>query len=265
MTAPAPLVLAAGSVLDAGPEAVIDAAAAAGFAGVGLRISAEHAPADPAALRRRAGDLGVVIYDVEVYRIGGDAPAEPLLDTAAALGAAAVLVVSDVGPARTVEEVGDLAAASRARGLRLGLEYMAWTTPSRPDEAVAVARATGAAVVVDVLHHCRVGAGAAELTAVARSGVLGWVQICDAPGAGPSGGGPDLLITEARHHRLVPGAGDLPLVELLAAVPPGTAISVEVQSDTLLALDPAARAVVLRSAAAAVLTAAAAHRAGRPD
>ncbi len=260
MTAPAPLVLAAGSVLDAGPEALIDAAAAAGFAGVGLRISAEHAPADPAALRRRAGDLGVVIYDVEVYRIGGDAPAEPLLDTAAALGAAAVLVVSDVGPARTVEEVGELAAASRARGLRLGLEYMAWTTPSRPDEAVAVARATGAAVVVDVLHHCRVGAGAAELAAVARSGVLGWVQICDAPGEPRRA-----LVDEARHHRLAPGAGDLPLVELLAAVPPGTAISVEVQSDTLLALDPAARAVVLRSAAAAVLTAAAAHRAGRPD
>jgi sugar phosphate isomerase/epimerase len=254
------LLLAAGSVLDAGPEAVVDAAAAAGFAGVGLRESDHHAGADPAALRRRADDLGIVIHDVEVYRIGARTPAAPLLDAAAELGARAVLVVSDVADlGRTTDEVGELVAAGRQRGLIVGLEYMAWTTPAHPSDAVTVAGQTGCVIVVDVLHHRRVGAGTAELDAVVASGSLGWVQLCDAIGAGPKGEPFDRLVDEARHHRLPPGDGDLPLLELLRRTPAESPISVEVQSDQLLALAPPARATVLHTAATRVLAALASH------
>jgi hypothetical protein len=58
---------------------------------------------------------------------------------------------------------------------------------------------------------------------------------------------------EARHGRLTPGTGILPLRALLARVPAAVTISVEVQSDDLLALSPGERARLLHDAATAVL------------
>lgn len=246
------IVLAAGSVLDADAEAVIGAAAAAGFDGVGLRRSGEHR-GDPAALVRAAGRREVAIHDVEVHRIGPDGPDEraALLDDAVLVGATAVLVVSDlVDRDATVTAVGDLVDAARRRGLVVGLEYMAWTDPSTPADARSVAAATGCRLVVDVLHHTRVGAGPRELAAIVAAGHLGWVQLCDAPR-----GAPDDLVHEARHERLAPGHGSLPLRALLAEVPPDAVISVEVQSDTLAATPVIERARSLLDATRRTLAA----------
>ena len=44
---------------------------------------------------------------------------------------------------------------------------------------------------------------------------------------------PTDLIDEARHHRLPPGDGELPLVELLDALDGDVTFTVEVQSDDL--------------------------------
>jgi sugar phosphate isomerase/epimerase len=60
------------------------------------------------------------------------------------------------------------------------------------------------------------------------------VQLCDAPRTAPDGG-PEALADEARHRRLLPGAGELDLAALIAAVPPYLPFSVEVQSDQLFA------------------------------
>ena len=232
------LTLAAGSLLDVDPLALVVAAAAAGFDGVGVRLT----PAltrDERALGRiaeRALDVGLAIHDVEVHRIGG-APADghddvgPLVDAAARLGARRVLVVSDLGDeAATRNALDEVVGRASARGVTVGLEYMAWTTPSDPAGAVRLATASGATIVVDLLHHVRVGAGRRELTDVVASGRLGWVQFCDAPITSPVGGD---LLDEARHHRRPPGEGELPLAELLAVLPPDVTLSVEVQSDDL--------------------------------
>lgn len=266
------LVLAAGSLLDTDAFGVLDAAAAAGFDGVGLRLSGEHA-ADPARIAASARALGLRIHDVEVHRITADAPRpEALLDAAAAVGAAHVLVVSDLrqtdtdttamadrgARAATIDAVGSLVELAAERGLRIGLEYMAWTEPVEPLDALAVAAATGAVVVVDVLHHTRVGAGPEELRAIAAAGRLGWVQLCDGPTTAPAD-----LLHEARHARLLPGAGGLPLAALVGVVPAGTTISVEVQSDDLLAVPPAERARRLHATTRDVLDAIDAL--GRPD
>ncbi len=256
--------LAAGTMLDTAPEALIEAAAAAGFAGVGLRLSHDHA-LDAAGRRRVAAllaDRGVRLFDAEVHRIddrGSDVG--PLADAAAELGAAHVLVVSDLPDEHlTLDALGTVAERCRAAGTTAALEYMAWTTPNSSARAVAMAEAVGAAVVVDLLHHHRLGEGAAELASVVRSGRLGWVQLCDAPATAPTGGVAGLL-DEARHRRLPPGEGGLPLAELLAVVPAGTTISVEVQSDVLAASHPPAeRAQLLWDAAtAAVAATVAAH------
>ena len=242
--------LAAGSMLDVPAAALVDVAARAGFDSVGLRLSGEHGGDDPGSLRTRAADQGITIHDTEVYRIGHGAP-DPgeLIDRSATVGASALLVVSDL-PDRsaTIDALGEVTERCRRAGLRVGLEYMAWTTPSTPVDAVAIAQQVGCVLVVDLLHHARVGAGTSELDTVVRAGVLGWVQLCDAPASAPAD-----LLHEARHDRFPPGHGDLPLRHLLASVPPAAPISVEVQSDALGKVPPADRARLLHGAARSIL------------
>lgn len=250
-----PLVLAAGSMLDHATSVLIDAAADAGFDGVGVRLSSPvteaHGVADVAATRRHAATRSVSIHDVEVYRVGSSGDPHGLVDRAAALGAGALLVVSDAaGRAETLDGIGRVVETARPYGLRVAVEYMAWTDPATPADAVAVARETGCEVVVDLLHHVRVGAGVRELEAVVASGTLGWVQLCDGPALAPTEGD---LIHEARHGRLLPGAGALPLDELLACIPADVVVSVEVQSTVLGAVPPRERARLLHDAARSVL------------
>jgi len=247
-----PLVLAAGSLLDCGASAMVDAAAAAGFDGVGLRLSGPHAVTDTSALRRRADGLGIYVHDTEVHRIGTDT-ADPamIVGCSVALGATALLVVSDLPDHDdTIHRVAELSEVCARNGLMLGLEYMAWTHPSTPLAAIDVARATGCRLVVDLLHHVRVGAGVDELDAIVASGVLGWVQVCDAPLAPPPDGD---VVHEARHRRLAPGRGELPLLELLERVPDDVVISVEVQSDALAMTAVVERARLLHDAASELL------------
>lgn len=242
-------------MLDVSPDELLDVAAAARFDAIGLRLSGEHALSDVRSFRARSDASGVGVFDAEVHRIGPAAlPPEPLLDRAVAVGAEAVLVVSDdPDRAATEEALHDVVAACRERDLRCGLEYMAWTTPNTTDDAIMMARATGAEVLVDFLHHHRIGAGAGELRAIVDAGVLGWVQLCDAPRTAPVGSKPEALVDEARHRRLPPGSGALPLAELLACLPGDVTISVEVQSDVLARLGADERARRLHDATRSIL------------
>lgn len=253
MTAPSGrLALAAGSVLDVTADSIVRLAADAGFDAVGLRVSDHHAlePRRRRHLAQLAADLGVRVHDVEVHRVGSGTDVGPLLDAAVDLGARYVLVVSDlVDVSATSDAVAAVVERALAAGVDVGLEYMAWTTPSTPTGAIDMAEATGARVVLDLLHHHRVGAGVPELEAVVASDRLGWVQLADAPDASP----PDLL-HEARHGRLLPGIGQLPVTEMLAVLPNDVTVSVEVQSDPLAARwSPAERVALLASAARSVV------------
>jgi sugar phosphate isomerase/epimerase len=224
-------------MLDAHPLVLAEAACAAGFDSIGLRVSHDHA-LDASLLRRlcrRLDELDLRVHDVEVHRIGALGGAvEPLVDIAAELGAQFLLTVSDLRGDGALDATGHhlerIARMCSSSGLTAAIEYMAWTTPASSRDAARLAADVGAVVVVDVLHHTRVGEGPADLAALAASGVLGWLQLCDAPASAPAD-----LLHEARHARLVPGAGELPLADLLAAVPDDTAIAVEVQSDVLAA------------------------------
>jgi sugar phosphate isomerase/epimerase len=249
------LVLAAGSMLDASAAVLVHAAHDAGFAGVGLRLSGDHA-GSPELLDVALRASGIEIHDVEVHRIshdhdGGRDHAALMIERAVSVGAERMLVVSDLADdAATIHELTAIAGSCRDAGIELGVEYMAWTTPACPVAAIRIADASGCSIVVDLLHHVRVGAGTDELDAVAESGLLGWVQLCDAPIAPP-----DDLLHEARHGRLAPGDGELPLADLLAHVPSDAVISVEVQSDDLTSrLPPAERARYLAERARAVLS-----------
>jgi sugar phosphate isomerase/epimerase len=252
-----PLILAAGSALDANPFELAEAAAAAGFDGFGLRLSDQHRLDDPQQFRRQLERLGVGLHDAEVIRLGSRIDPQPLIEAAAAAGAAAVLAVSDTGDRdATVDGVGSLVEQCERLGLVVGLEYMAWTDPTSPEEAIAIAGATGCVVVVDVLHHVRVGADRTRLEAVLASGCFGWLQLCD---AGRRSVETSAFVDEARHRRCAPGDGTLPLGDLLAAFGPSDradlehVVSVEVQSDAMLDIPLARRVVMLHETADRVL------------
>ena len=139
-----------------------------------------------------------------------------------------LLIVSDLDGVAESRPLSVVVPLAEPLGIVPALEYMAWTTPSDPTGAIAAATAAGCVVIVDALHHARVGAGAEDLAAIVAAGVFGWLQLCDAPAAAPHD-----LLHEARHDRLVPGAGALPLTDLIAQLPPGAVVSVEVQSDAM--------------------------------
>jgi sugar phosphate isomerase/epimerase len=232
--------LAAGTVLDATPAQAVTAAARAGFDALGLRLDPmARSTLEQASLRRlrqRMDDAGVALLDIEVVRLQPGDPADrhrPLVEAAATLGARFLLAVSDhadhPATAAALRALCDLAAPY---GVRIALEFMPFSTVRTVAEAVAVVRACGAenaTVVVDALHLFRSGGTPADLRDLAPA--PGYVQLSDA--ALPAPAGTDALAREARHARLLPGDGGLPLVDLLRHVPPGTPLSVEVQSDAL--------------------------------
>lgn len=213
-------------MLDVGPLDLIDVAAATGFDAVGVRLGSTD-PVDPVQLATRARSAGVALHDLEVYRIGTDGRDRcvELLGFAAAAGIPRVLVVSDLREVAATEEELRWACAEASRlGVSVALEYMAWVTPNSSAGAARLARSTGCEVVVDALHHHRLGEDADAIVQLREAGVLGWFQLCDAPAQAPVD-----LIAEARGGRLSPGEGGLPLSDHLEALGSDVAISVEVQ------------------------------------
>jgi sugar phosphate isomerase/epimerase len=245
--------LAAGTVLDAPPAAVLTAAAQAGYDAAGLRIDpASTTVAAAGALRRQAADLGLTLLDLEVVRLRPDRPFDDhlrLLELAHVLGARFLLTVSEhPAHADTVADLARLAAAAKGAPTRIALEFMRFTEVRTLAAALATldeAGADEAVVLVDALHLHRGGEDPEVLVGVDR---IGYLQLCDAPDDS------DDLADEARHHRLAPGAGELPLGHILAHAPAGLPLSVEVQSDDLLArYPPAERAARLLAATRGLL------------
>jgi sugar phosphate isomerase/epimerase len=225
-------------VLGAPQEEAIDAAAEAGFDALGLRFDAPPGDRRLADLAARIAAAGLSVLDVEVARLRPDTPAADLawlVDAAGALDARFLLTVSECEDREwTRRELAALCEAAAPLGVTIGLEHMLFTAVRRLADAHALVEATGrenAAVLVDLLHLSRAGGDVAELLGPEGRRV-GYVQICDGPAVGPTTA--EALRDEARHHRLLPGQGELPVAAFLAAA--GTVpVSVEVQSDELAA------------------------------
>jgi sugar phosphate isomerase/epimerase len=256
MSAGRKLALATLTLLDAAPPDLVDAAAAAGLDGVTVRIGTAY-PGDAPPLetdesvrdatlaRLRATGLGVL--DVEVLRLGPDTDMgalDPILDRAAALGAEHLLVTNDdpddAASARRFAELCELCAP---RGLRPALEFMAFRGTKTVEQAhrvVTAAEHPAGVVLVDALHLARSGGTPADVARVAERDPerFTYTQLCDAPLAAPPDGF-DGLRREGLVGRLLPGDGELPLVDLLRALPPSVAISIEAPVEALRSLpDP---------------------------
>jgi sugar phosphate isomerase/epimerase len=229
------------TALDATPPELVSAAASAGFDAVGIRVwPAAVEPAypmlgDTPMMREtlsRLADTGVLVLDVEVLRLRPDSrhdDALRILDAGARLGARGVLVIcNDPDVARLVERFGAVCAAAAERGMRACLEFMIFSSVKTLTDAIRVLDRTAhpaAAILVDALHMQRAGVTPADVAALPPD-LLPYAQLCDGPFE-PVLPPEEVALTEARTGRLFPGDGEIPLRELVDALPPDAALAVE--------------------------------------
>jgi sugar phosphate isomerase/epimerase len=234
------LSLASGVMPDATPLQMVEAAAAAGFDKVGLWIDlASWSGSTTRSVRAALSSHRLDVLDAEVLWIQ-PGPANPdhlrVIDIAAELGARNVLVVSsDPDYGATLGKYVQLCRYAAPAGLRVALEFGAFTDVGTLDAALAIlrdAQQPNQALLVDALHLQRSGATPADLARVPAAW-FSYAQLCDAPLDGPAASDRVAIREEAIGLRLCPGEGELPLADLLAALPRALPLSVEVRSAAL--------------------------------
>jgi sugar phosphate isomerase/epimerase len=230
------------TVLDAHPLDLVDAAVAGRFDAVGLRI-VPPTPADAIvpvvgneplirALLAKLGDSAIEVLDVESIWVGPDidVPAlRPALEVAHRLGAKHVVTMgNDPDEARLTARFARLCEEGATFGLRIGLEFAAYTHASSIHQAQRIVRNAGqpnGGVLVDALHLWRSGGTPADVARVDSRWLSPYSQLCDARGPRPA---PADLRQEARGGRHDLGTGDVPLAAILDALPADWPIAVEV-------------------------------------
>jgi sugar phosphate isomerase/epimerase len=181
-------------------------------------------------VRRALAETGVALDGVEFFPITAEVDFEvykPSLAIGAELGARrAVGHIFIVEDALAIDRIGHFVDLADSYGLRFTSEFCPMTAGNtslpRAKWLVDQVGREGFAVGVDMLHTVRSGATVADLAALDPR-YFGVVQICDAQGTHQSS---DYI--KDVHNRELPGHGDLPLHELLSAIPAGQPIEIEV-------------------------------------
>lgn len=188
---------------------------------------------DDAALRRRTTeamrDRGIAISLGEgfVVRPGTDIRDSAAdLDTMAELGVPRINTASlDPDLGRSLDQFAVLAEMAAVRGMETTVEFAPSLTTRDLDAALAAVRHVGRPdfrLCVDTMHLVRAGHTAGDLAAVDPA-LIGHVQLSDhtlrQQGA---------TYREDSVDRMAPGDGELPLRDILAALPPDVPIGLEV-------------------------------------
>ena len=224
------------------PPQTVLAAARAGYSHVGLRLLPSMPggfswplASDPILLTEtldRMQETGIRVLDIDIIRLGPESQVdafERMFETAAELGARAVLLVADDPELeRLAENYAALCDLAGPFDLTVDLEFIPYSQV--PDLATALRVLTrvdrlNAGVVIDALHVDRSGTRIADLSTIDPRW-LHYLQLCDAPATRPVG--TTALIHEARSERLLPGEGQLDLAGILQALPADLPISLEV-------------------------------------
>lgn len=241
------------SLLHLDPAELVLVAAAAGFDFVGIRVRPatptevwpSMQPGSPASREtlQALEDTGLRVRDLEFLALGADTGREdwmPALEAGAALGAVTFTVAgADPDHARLGDTLAALVADAAAYGITPALEAISYQAVATVPEALALARAAGAHLMIDPLHVQRGGSTTAQVAEVPGE-LLPVLQLCDGPAAVPvdlevpqplprgmsAAGDPRSL--ESRALRLAPGEGAFDVDGLLRAAPAGTPVSLEV-------------------------------------
>ncbi|MBS7706050.1 sugar phosphate isomerase/epimerase family protein [Chelatococcus asaccharovorans] len=268
------------TMIDVHPLALIEAAAEGGFTHCGIRLVAPR-PGDPlvdvlsepgamAAIGRKLADTGIGLLDIEAIWLGEatDVPAlRPALEAGARLGAGHVLVVgNDPDEARLVDNFQALCEIGAPLGLRIMLEFITYCSVNSLQAAASCIRDVdrpNAGLLIDTLQFFRSGAVPADLASHDPS-LFSYIQLCDGRRQAPAS--LEERRDEARRNRLLPGQGELPVRDLLRALPSGIPLSLEAPTLALRGLDPRIQGRIAGDALRSFLSEA--QRAGplsRPD
>jgi sugar phosphate isomerase/epimerase len=175
-------------------------------------------------------DRGVGISLGEGMVIGPGADVSGLaadLDVMAELGVAQVNTLSfDPDRNRTFDQLATLTAMAAERGIGTIIELAPGLTIGDPATLLAAIEHVGRPdlrLAVDTMHWARSGNGAAELAELGPD-KIGYVQRSDTTLK------PRMksYMEEAMYERMAPGDGELPLAEVLAAVPADVVIGLEI-------------------------------------
>jgi sugar phosphate isomerase/epimerase len=237
------------TVLSLSPPELVDAAAAAGYRYVGVRMTKvtmeePHYPLtyDPALMRATKTHLaatGIEVLDIELARItSGDNPRDFMrfLEAGAELGARHVITqLPDADFSRKTDRFAELCQLARPLGLTIDIEFPSWTETPNLAEATRVIRAAdqpNAGMLIDLLHFARSDSSMTELRELPPEW-FHFAHVCDAPSEVPTTTGG--LIHTARFERLFPGEGGIDTRGILAALPSGIPYALEIPRATLVA------------------------------
>lgn len=207
-------------------------------------------------------DAGIKVAVAEECRIGEDFTLAQLLrrlETSVALGAQRLnLLVTDPEAVRADDNFATFARHVADAGVDIVVEFTPLTAIPDLETAHLWARRHGCRIMLDTLHYERTGGTPDALAAFLRAspGAIGHVQVCD----GPAGRLSDMksYAHEAVRDRAAPGAGAIPLAEILRLIPDDVPLSVEVPSSAVYRneLAPAAHLAAVTAGMRAVLKAA---------
>lgn len=196
---------------------------------------------DPALVRETKAALdkhGVSLSQGEGFLImqGLDmADNEPLFDIMAELGAPMVnTVVVEQDRSRALDQFALYAEMAQQRGQIPLIEFMPMMQPGNLSQTLQFLEDSGAGnaqIMLDAMHFFRSGSMLRELANAPQS-AIGYIQLCDAPlPAGDTAMTPEMMQAygeEARHERMCPGDGDLPLADFLTALPRDLSVGLEI-------------------------------------
>jgi sugar phosphate isomerase/epimerase len=173
---------------------------------------------------------GVSLCNLEVFPLDGDedfAAFERGLETGAALGAtrATVHLHNVTGPAESIDRFSAFCDLAAQFGIVAGLEFNAFSGVCDIASAAAIVRAaerTNGQLVCDALHLFRNGGSVAQV--MTHADIIGYAQLSDGPLSRPR----EEWWSEAVRSRELPGEGELPLVDFVAALRDATVIEIEV-------------------------------------
>jgi sugar phosphate isomerase/epimerase len=156
------------------------------------------------------------------------------------LGADTICGVSlDTDLNRSIDQLGKLAEMAARVGIEVVLEYVPTCAIADLPGALAALKQIDAGnmrLLIDTMHHVRSGGTAADLATLPAE-LIGYIQISDVPLAPRM----PVYLEEALHDRLPPGTGELPLADLLAALPRHVPIGLEVPMSRQALAEGAAR------------------------
>lgn len=182
--------------LDASPIETIQAAAAAGFRSVGIRISGRRRsdpyvrvianPAMIGEIRKRIDDSGLRLSNIDAYHLRPDtvwSDLQSVVDTTAALGSKIIALNINLPlDNQTVDLFSRYCEYAKQSGIQIAIEFVPYSALRTLELAVRMIEQSGqsnAGLLVDPLHLARSGGSPAAIKKVDPKRII-LVQLCDA-------------------------------------------------------------------------------------